>query len=453
MKTINESKNEFIHGEIFSTMVKFAVPMFFSNIFQQLYNAVDTIIIGRTLGEKSLAAMGSASVLYDLLVGFALGVGNGLSIVAARCYGSGDKIRLKKMVSAAIMIGIVLSLCIAVITRFSLYPLLELLQTPQSALDEAYEYISAITLFIGVLFAYNLCAGILRATGNSIVPLFFLIIASITNICLDLVFIIPLNMGIRGAAYATITAQGISAILCFIYILKRFPELLPNCKYFICEKEIYKEMIQQGISFGLMESVYCTGSVFLQTSINALGYLTAAGHTAARKLFLFFLMPFSAMISACNMMISQNHGSNRPERIRKTLFCTYKYVLCTSLFVSAVLIPFAPKLIAFISGSEEIIVLKNGTMYLRFVAPFYFILGILNTSRGALQALGKKILPILSSMIELLGKIIFALLFVPYFQYNAVIVCEPIIWCFMVAELLWALWKDPYLYKNKQEVN
>ena len=187
-----------LDGPIFSTMVRFAIPVLFSSIFQQLYNTMDTVIVGHTLGETALAAIGAATPAYDLLMGFALGIGSGLSIVTARSYGSKDEETLKKSVSGALVIGVVLTLILTLVTRIGLMPFLKLLNTPEDILPEAYEYSSCIMLFMGVTFAYNLCSGILRAVGDSVMPLIFLIISSVLNIVLDLWFIVGLGMGGTG---------------------------------------------------------------------------------------------------------------------------------------------------------------------------------------------------------------------------------------------------------------
>ena len=183
--------------KILKSLILFAIPIFISNIFQQLYNTADTMIIGNVLGDSSLAAIGACTAVYDLLVGFALGVGNGLSIVVARSYGSKDEVLLKRSVAVAIVIGIFLTLSIMIISQLGLYPLLQLLDTPSNIINESYSYISTITLFVSVMFAYNLCAGLLRAIGNSFIPLVFLIISSVVNIILALLFVIYFKMGVR----------------------------------------------------------------------------------------------------------------------------------------------------------------------------------------------------------------------------------------------------------------
>ena len=222
---------------ILKALLIFALPMFFSSVFQALYNTMDTMIVGNTLGDTSLAAIGACGAIFELLIGFALGVGNGLSIVCARAYGSKDEDLIKHSVGGSIVIGVFLTLVIMLISQVGLYPLLELLDTPANIIDESYSYIATVTLFVGIMFSYNLCAGLLRAIGNSMMPLVFLIISSVLNIGLDLYLITQMNMGIKGAAVATVIAQGISALLCVIYIWKKAPILIPKKEHFRFDKE------------------------------------------------------------------------------------------------------------------------------------------------------------------------------------------------------------------------
>lgn len=443
---------DFLNGKIFMPMVQFAIPVLFSILFQQLYNTIDTLIVGHTLGETALAAIGAASPIYDLLIGFALGFGNGLAIVTARCFGSHDERMLKNSVAAAIGIGAAVVAVITVLSQFILMPLLRILHTPTEIMNEAYHYISIITLFTIVMFAYNLCAGILRAVGNSIMPLLFLIVSSFANIVLDYVFIALLGRGLGGAAEATVIAQGISVVLCLCYIARSVKNLIPEKANFKFDKVLYREMTAQGLSSAFMMCFVSAGSVILQSGINGLGYLTIAAHTAARKLYMFCMMPFMAMSQTINTFVSQNCGAKQPGRIRKAMKYSYVFAAVVTVFITVILWIFAPAMIRFISGSEEETVLRNGTLYLRVVAPCYFILGVLNNTRRALQAIGQKILPVFSGVIELIGKILFTAVFIPKMQYMAVIICEPVIWCFMVAELLVVFWRDPFIRAGKTDV-
>lgn len=451
MKTVTEKKSsvDLLHGSILKSMVIFAIPLLFSNVFQQLYNTMDTVIIGYTLGDEALAAMGAAGAVYDLLMGFCFGIGNGLAIVAARSYGSGDSEQLKRSVAAAIVIGAGTMAAITLLARFILYPFLQLLHTPPEIIDQSYAYVSTITLFIAVMFAYNLCSGFLRAIGNSVMPLVFLILSSVINIILDFLFITGLGMGIQGAAVATVIAQGVSVICCLIYIGWKTQILIPGRQHFGWDKKLYQEMLAQGFSMGLMNCIVSAGTAILQSGINSLGYLVIAGHTAARKLCQFLNMPFVAVSHAMNTFVSQNYGAGQIKRIRKAMKYAYLYGAVLAAVVTVLMLFFAPAAVRLLSGSEESVVIENGALYLRVVAPALAILAMINPTRFGLQAIGQKVLPVLSSVIELFGKILFVTILIPKFQYMAVIFCEPVIWCFMVAELLAAFWRSPVIREGK----
>ncbi|MCI8886754.1 MAG: MATE family efflux transporter [Hungatella sp.] len=452
MRGVGITKNiDMIQGPIFRSLVLFALPLLGSNIFQQLYNTVDTMIVGKYLGDTSLAAIGVCAPIYELLVGFALGIGNGLAIVTARSFGSGNQEQLKKSVASSMVIGVVSSLAITLIAQVSLYPLLRVLNTPPEIIDEAYGYISTVTLFVAVMFAYNLCAGLLRAIGNSFMPLVFLVISSCFNIALDIVFITGLGMGIKGAAVATVISQGISVVFCLLYIFKKTRILVPERRHFAVEKELYKELLGQGFSMGFMSSIVSAGSVILQYGINGLGYLIIAAHTSARKIYGFSLMPVAAMAMAFSTFVSQNKGANQGLRIRKAIKMVYLYDVAVTVVLTLVMWLWAPALIKWISSSSEPVLLDNGANYLRFVGPFYAVLGVLLATRFALQGLGQKLLPLISSIIEFFGKIIFVVILIPRFAYTAVIFCEPVIWCIMAAQLVYTFYSDAYIKSFKEK--
>ena len=440
---------DLMHGPIFTSLVLFMLPILVSNRFQQLYNTVDTMIGGNVLGDNALAAIGSCGSIYELLVGFGIGIGNGLAIVAARSYGAQDEDLLKRTVAGSIVIGLAASLIITTAGFFGLRPLLHLLDTPAEILEDAYSYIIVIDLGVIVMFLYNLCAGLLRAIGNSVMPLVFLLISSALNVGLDLWFIAGIGMGVRGAAVATVIAQGISVVLCVLYVLAKVRILIPEKKHLAVGSHLYWELFSQSISMGLMSSIVSAGSVVLQYGINGLGTLTIAGHTAARKLFSFTNMPLISMANAGSTFVSQNRGAAQPERVRKGMRTMY---LCSVVIMAADIVLmqlFARQLVQLISGSTAPLVLENGARYLMWNAPFYAVLGVLLCTRYALQSLGQKVLPLFSSVIELVGKVVFVLVFIPRYAYNAVILCEPIIWCFMAAYLVAVYRRDAFVYPRK----
>ena len=442
---------DLMNGPIFKSLFIFMLPILVSCLFQQLYNTVDTMIVGNVLGDTALAAIGACGAIYELLVGFGIGIGNGLAIVAARAYGAGDDDQLKQTVAGSIVIGIIASAVITLAGAVGLHPLLELLDTPAEILEDAYGYIIIIDFGVIVMFAYNLCAGLLRAIGNSFMPLVFLILSSVLNVILDLWFIAALGMGVAGAGVATVISQGVSVALCILYVFRSARLLLPEKKHFHVESRLYWELFSQSISMGLMSSIVSAGSVVLQYGINGLGTLTIAGHTAARKLFSFTSMPLISMANAGSTFVSQNRGAAQPERVRKGMRTMY---LCSVVIMAAEVVLmqlFARQLVQLISGSSAPLVLENGARYLMWNAPFYAVLGVLLCTRYALQSLGQKVLPLFSSVIELVGKVIFVLVFIPRYAYNAVILCEPIIWCFMAAYLVAVYRRDAFVYPRKNQ--
>lgn len=443
------SSNHLTQAPIMRALILFAIPIFISTIFQQLYNAADTTIVGNFLGANSLAAMGSTAAVFELIVGFALGIGNGMSIVTARFYGAKDMKRVRQSAGHAIIVGIGISLVVMIIGHFTLYPLLNMLHTPTEIVNEAFSYIYVIMMFVSVTFAYNLGAGLLRAIGNSIVPLIILVIASIINIVLDIVFITQLKSGIQGAAYATVIAQLFSALSCFIYIYFKAPELLPQKSDFHIERSLLRELLSQGLSMGFMSSIVSIGSVILQTSVNQFGAIIIAAQTTARRVQFFFIMPISSIGAALTTFVSQNFGAKHYLRIRLAIRYTFILSMIWGAFVALLMYIVAEPLIIFISGSTQPVLINTAKTYIFIATPLFGILGILFCLRNALQGLGQKIQPLISSVIELVGKIIFVLLVVPHLGYLGIMLCEPIIWLVMTTQLAYSFYKNPFIQETK----
>lgn len=440
---------DLLHGPIMKNLVIFMIPIFISNCFQQLYNAVDTALVGHVLGANSLAAVGATASVFELLVGFSMSLGSGFSIVISRCFGSGEHKKMKQAVAGSIIIGVFTTLLLTILSFFVLKPLLLLIETPSEIMDEAFSYISVIGYFVFVMFAYNLCSGILRSIGNSLMPLVFLVFSSLLNIFLDYAFMTWLHMGVAGAAIATVVSQGISAILCIIYMVTKVKEVVPSLDDFKWNYELMKDLAGQGYAMAFMGSIVSVGSIILQSGINGLGTMIIAGHVAARKVYALMNLPFISMGVAMSTFIGQNKGSDQGERILKGMKDAYLFDIVFAAICTLILWISAPQLIYLISGSKDAIIIANGSRFLYVVGPFYAILGMLMQTRFALQGLGSKILPLFSSVIECVGKILFTMFLIPIFQYEAVIWCEPIIWCLMLVELVISFQCNDYVKQVK----
>ena len=436
---------DLLHGPIMRSLVIFMIPILISNIFQQLYNAVDTAIVGNYLGASSLAAIGACSAVFEMLVQFCMSLGNGFAIVCGRSFGSGNADTMKRSVAGSLMIGGVTCVVLTLLCAIGLKPLLGLINTPADIIEESYTYISIIGMGLVVMFAYNLCSAMLRAIGNSIIPLIFLIISSILNIFLDIMLITVFRMGVAGAAVATVIAQGVSAVLCIIYILKSVHILVPQKKHFQIESALLKDIASQGYAMALMGSIVSVGSIILQSGINSLGSLIIAGHVAARKIYMISLLPFTSMGAAISAFIAQNKGAGQGERIVRALrYCRFYDVACAAV-ISAIFAFLAPTFVRLISGSSDPVIVGNGSKMLYIVGPFYAVLGVLLQTRFALQGLGSKFIPMISSFIELAGKVLFVWLLIPRFGYNAVVWCEPLIWVAMTIQLLYSYYNNPFI--------
>lgn len=438
------------NGNITKQLLLFTLPILIASAFQQLYNTADTMIVGNYLGDEALAAIGATTALYELLVGFAVGVGSGFSIVVARYYGADNEKMVKQSTAASIVLAAILSIIIMLISLFFLKPLLHILHTPNAILKEAHTYIFIICIFVPITLAYNLCSAILRSIGDSITPLIVLLFSSIVNIILDILFIQYLNSGIAGAAIATIIAQSFSVILCFIHIFFKCPILRLHKEDFHFDSFLYQDLITQGASMGFMMSIVSLGTLILQSAINSFGTLIIAGHTTARKLFALLSMPISTLSTATATFTSQNMGAGKYNRIikgvKKAIIISFVWHTVTIIFVYLFAEPLST-----LFGSNKADVINTSVLYLKTNIPFFYTLGPLLILRSALQGMGLKVIPLVSSIIELLGKICFTWLLIPLFGYLGVCFSEPVIWMLMTIQLCYAFYQSPVMtiYRNK----
>ena len=431
---------DLLSSPIVSSLLTFALPILISNALQQFYNAADTTIVGNFLGFNSLAAIGATSAIYELIVGFAIGIANGMGIVVARHFGAGDIEKIKKAVAGSIVIGSVLSLAVMLVGGVWLYELLRLVHIPENIIDEAYSYIYIIIIFFFLTFFYNWSASMLRAIGNSLTPLLILLVTSVINIGLDILFITRFNSGIKGAAIATVISQAISALLCIVYMYIKADILIPKLKHFKYNYYVYADLSTQGFAMGFMSSIVSIGTVILQTAVNSMGVTIIAAQTTGRRIMFFLMMPMSSLATALTTFVSQNFGAGNKSRIKSAVkyanIINTIWSMISVVFVYTLSIP----LIRFISGSYDKELIANAKLYIAMAAPFFWALGILFDLRNALQGMDRKIEPLISSCIELICKIAFVLFVIPRVGYTGVVLTEPIIWVVMVLQLAYSFY-------------
>lgn len=423
-------------GTPWKQILLFSIPIFWGNVFQLLYSLVDTKIVGSTLGTEALAAVGSVSTLHTLMTGFLNGLTLGFSLITAMCFGAKNRKRLKKSFAAAISLGVLTTLALVLMLMIFLHPVLNLLHVPQAQFAMAYAYISVLIAGLFATLFYNLCANTLRAIGDALTPLIFLIVATVSNIGLDYLFILGFQMGVQGAAYATVLAQLLSVVLCLIRIFRKFPILHIQKVDFRFDRELMAEMYKSGLSMGLMSCLVGIGTILLQSAINTLGTTVIVAHTAARKVFELVSLPNSVLGSAMATYCGQNYGARRFDRIRQGIRASLIIAAVWAVVVFLICHTIEGKLIQFVASTTNPDVIYWGSTYLKVDMSFIVICGVIVILRNSMQGFGDRIIPVFSSCIELAGKIIFAFVFAPMFAYWGIIWAEPMVWIAMVIQLI-----------------
>ena len=423
-------------GTPWKQILLFSIPIFWGNVFQLLYSLVDTKIVGSTLGTEALAAVGSVSTLHTLMTGFLNGLTLGFSLITAMCFGAKNRKRLKKTFAAAISLGVLTTLALVLMLMIFLHPVLNLLHVPQAQFEMAYAYISVLIVGLFATLFYNLCANTLRAIGDALTPLIFLIVATVSNIGLDYLFIIGFQMGVQGAAYATVLAQLLSVVLCLIRIFRKFPILHIQKEDFRFDRELMAEMYKSGLSMGLMSCLVGIGTILLQSAINTLGTTVIVAHTAARKVFELVSLPNSVLGSAMATYCGQNYGARRFDRIRQGIRASLIIAAVWAVAVFLICHTIEGKLIQFVASTTNPDVIYWGSTYLKVDMSFIVICGVIVILRNSMQGFGDRVIPVFSSCIELAGKIIFAFVFAPMFAYWGIIWAEPMVWIAMVIPLI-----------------
>lgn len=445
-------------GNVAKLLLFFAFPTLLSNVFQQFYNLADTAIAGHILGDNALVAIGASSTVNSLVLSFAWGLNGGFGIIIAQCFGAKDFKKLKKSVAISLSINVLFSLIVCIFSIFMSRPMLQALNTPAARLNEANSYISVILVFIIVPMLYNLEAVILRSLGDSKTPLYFLIFSSVLNIILDYVLIKFTHMGVKGAAVATVLAQLLSVILCFVVILKNFKIIRLKKNDFHFSASLFKNMMSAGMAMAVMNSIFSIGSIIMQGSINALGEDIIAAHLGSRKVAEMFMQPLVTIGTACSTFVGQNYGALKIGRIKASIKYSTIYSLIWSAFTFFILWFFGGQIARLVTGSTSQVVFDNTQMYLRINAPFYFVLGLLFTLRFSIQSVDRKMPPIISSSMELASKIAAAYLFIPLWGYLGACIAEPLSWTLGAIYLLFVFKKefkrlDGLTEKQKQKEN
>ena len=438
-------------GKPIRLILLFAVPLFVGQLFQLFYSLADTRIVGQTLGDEALAAVGATTTLSDMLLSFLNGLTNGFAIVIATCFGAKDERQMKKAMGGTILLGSCCAVVLSGLCLLNMSGLLKLLNISPELFAAARGYIGIVIAGLLAATLYNICAAMLRAIGDSFTPLLFLILAAFLNIAMDYGFILCLHTGVEGAAYATVIAQAVSAFLCFLYMRRKYPQLTLKKEDFKPDMILYKKLFGAGLSMGFMTSLVGIGTMALQTSINTFGTDIIVAHTAARKISSIYMLPFSVMGTTLATYCGQNLGAGKYSRIRHGIRDTVlvTFVWCTGVIISAYTM--APWLIRTVTATQKKDIIDTASLYLRVNTPFYYVPTVICLFRNSMQGFGDNRTPVISSSLEMIGKVLIALLLAPAIGYYGIIVAEPIVWFIMVIPLVVNMVRSPVLKMKDRE--
>lgn len=374
-------------GSIWKKILFFSIPLILGNLFQQLYNTVDSIIVGNYIGSEALAAVGSSGSLINLLIGFCIGASAGAGVVIAQFYGAQDREGVRKAVHTTIAIAIAAGAVLTVVGIVATPILLKAMGTPQEVFDHASIYLKVY--FGGILFSvvYNMSAGILNAVGNSKRSLVYLMIAATSNIFLDLLFVVVLKMGIVGAAIATDISQLLSCIFIILFLVRSEDVYRVKLKDIRCYDNLLGKILKIGLPTGVQNIVISLSNVIVQSSVNSFGAVAMAGFAAYIKVDGFNILPVLSFSMAATTFVGQNVGAGRLDRVKKGMYVSVAmgiiYTVCTGIL----LLTFAPQVIGVFTQNGKVV--EYGVYIMKFFCPFYWMLGILHILAGTIRGTGK----------------------------------------------------------------
>lgn len=433
MKTMQKDMTA---GNPTKIILDFTFPIFIGNVFQQFYNMADTVIVGKFVGTKALAAVGSTGTIMFLILGFVLGMTAGFTVLTAQKFGAGDMKAMRQTVGGAAVLSILVTIVLTAGSMLFMKPLLHFMHTPADIFDDAYSYIMIICAGIAAQMLYNLLASVLHALGNSKVPLYFLILSALLNIVLDLVLIIVFHLGAPGAAYATVISQGVSGVLCLVYIVKKIPILHLEREDWKPKAHLLKIQLGIGIPMALQYSITAIGTMMVQTSLNLLGSGLVAAFTAASKIEQVVTQAYVALGTTMATYCAQNIGAGKVQRIRSG-FRSATIMSFVYAVISGILIMTVGKYMTYLFVSGDVAeIMASVDIYLKCVGIFFIPLAVVNLYRNGIQGMGYGILPMMAGVAELVGRGIVAVIAAGKRSYVGVCLASPIAWIFAAALLI-----------------
>lgn len=415
-------------GKPLPLIINFTFPVLLGYLFQQLYNVVDTIIVGKCIGVGALASVGATGSVNFMIIGFSMGLCGGFAIPIAQAFGAKDYHRMREYVANQTLLSIVFSIILTISTVLFCRPLLQFMQTPEDIIEDAISYIRIIFIGIPLSMLYNSVAGIIRALGDSKTPVYFLTLASLLNVALDLLFILTFGMGVEGAALATIISQGIAGIASLIYLRQKFRVLSSSAEERKLNLHHWGILLVNGLPMGLQYTITAIGSVILQASVNTLGSGAVAATTAGVRISMFFSTPFDALGTTMATYGGQNTGGGDLPRLKSGTLAATLISLIYSGFAFLIMYFYGDKLSLLFLDAKETQIIHDAHFFLIMNAVFYFPLALVIILRFMIQGMGFGPLAILSGVFEMIARIIIALFVVPVYFFPGACLASPLAW-------------------------
>ena len=421
---------EMTSGASFPLILNFTLPLLLGNLLQQTYSLMDAAIVGKYLGINALASVGASTSVVFLILGFCTGCCSGFSIPVAQKFGARDYVTMRRFISVSLKISGVMSVALAIITSLLCAFILRTMQTPENIFDGAYIYLLITFIGIPCTFYYNLLSGIIRALGDSKTPFWFLLLSAVLNIILDLFCIIVLGWRVAGAAIATVFSQGVSSVLCYIYMNRKYEILKTTPSERRFRSDIARQLLGIGVPMGLQFSITAIGSIMLQSSNNALGTACVAAFTAAMRVKMFFMCALDSLGIAMATYSGQNYGAGKPVRIWQGIKSSYVMMMVYVAAINIVIWCFAEKFALLFIDPSETEVIKDTALFLHINLSFFPLLGSLIILRYTIQGAGYTKLAMFSGVSEMVARIMVSLVVVPLFGYLGVCYGDPTAWLF-----------------------
>ena len=412
-------------GKVSEILLSFFFPMLFTNLLQQVYTFADAAIVGKGLGDNSLAAVGNMTSLTFFITGFSIGITNGFGVIIAQNYGSGNLDKLRKSIAASVKLSAIISVVLTIVGLVFLKPVMIAIHTSEDIIEESLLYGYIIFGGLVTAVAYNMCSGILRALGDSATPFKAIIVSSVVNVGLNCIFIFGFGTGVEGAAVATIISQALSAVICFMRI-RQIEIISLRREDFAADMKLNGILLKNGIPMACMNSVTAVGSMIVQSYVNALGVIYTSAYSVGIRYINLLMIPSLTAGLSTSSFASQNYGAGKYHRIREGVRVSLAIALISYIFVGAAML-IVPEFLAkiMLNGDEEI---ELSSEFLRIVGAAFWIISIMFVFRNAVQGMGYPFIPMCSGVLEMVMRISAIVILLPKIGFKATAVAEAAAW-------------------------